>query len=184
MHNTSSTEQYTWIRTISAAVNTIEVISSGNRVALSYHELVFYVTARNDIGESCQGEVRGGFPVGEFSTNCGDLIAAGNCFHAEFFYIVPGEFNFSYITHEVCFQQSTGNPQLEISFKVGCTFIVHIHAIASNCTWVNITTASGIQNNIKRMFVYERIMKVVGICKKKYHNSYTLCIHRCVGMSH
>ena len=69
MHNTSNTEQCTWTRTISAAVNTIEVIGSGNTVSLSYHELVFYVTARNDIGESCQGEVRGGFPVGEFSTS-------------------------------------------------------------------------------------------------------------------
>ena len=67
MHNISSTGQYTWTRTISAAVNTMEVISSGSTVSLSYHELVFYVTARNDIGESCQGVVHGGFPVGEFS---------------------------------------------------------------------------------------------------------------------
>ena len=126
MHNTSSTEQCTWIRTISAAVNTIEVISSGNTVSLSYHELVFYVTARNDIGESCQGEVRGGFPVGESSTennhlHCSDLI------DYIFILLVPGEFNNSYITHEVCFQQSTGNPQLEIFFKVGCTFIVQVY---------------------------------------------------------
>ena len=95
-------------------------------------------------------------------------------FYAEFFYIVPGEFNFSYITHEVCFQQSTGSPQLEISFKVGCTFVVNIHVIASNCTLVNIThmnfhySYSGTQNNIKRMFVYETIMKAVGISKQKY----------------
>ena len=32
--------------------------------------------------------------------------------------------------------------------------------------------------------MYEKIMKAVVIFKQKYHNSYTLCIHCCVGMSH
>ena len=30
---------------------------------------------------------------------------------------------------------------------------------------------SGTQNNIKRMFVYETIMKGVGICMQRYYNS-------------
>ena len=66
MHS-SSPEPSTWTRTIPATVNTVEVFSSESAVSVYYHELVFYVTATNDIGESCQGIIHGGFPVGEFS---------------------------------------------------------------------------------------------------------------------
>lgn len=133
MHNSSSPEPCTWTRTIPATVNTVEVFSSESAVSVYCHELVFYVTATNDIGESNQGIIRGGFPVGELFTenkyrHCIDSSAVGNDMSFSLIIlIVPGEFNFSYITHEVCFRQFDGNPQLEISFKVRYAFILSVY---------------------------------------------------------
>ena len=72
MHNTSSGEQFAWVRMIPATVTTYEVFSSGGMISSSYHELVFSVTASNDLGESTEGTVYSGFPVGEYDTHaCG-----------------------------------------------------------------------------------------------------------------
>ena len=69
MHNTSSGEQFAWVHTIPATVTTYVVFNSGRMIFSSYHELVFSVTASNDLGESSQGTVHSGFPVGEYDNH-------------------------------------------------------------------------------------------------------------------